>query len=73
MTKEQYLTSVGSDGAIFVGDPEHVAAKIIEDLQLDRFMLHLPIGSMPHEDVLKAIKLYGEKVAPIVRNHFKKK
>lgn len=76
MTKEQYLASVGPDGAIFVGDPEHVAAKIIkiiEDLQLDRFMLHLPIGSMPHEDVLKAIKLYGEKVAPIVRNHFKKK
>ncbi len=25
--------------------------RIIEDLQLDRFMLHLPIGSMPHEDV----------------------
>ena len=35
--------------------------RIIEDLQLDRFMLHLPIGPMPHEDVLKAIKLYGER------------
>ncbi len=47
--------------------------RIIEDLQLDRFMLHLPIGSMPHEDVLKAIKLYGEEVAPIVRRYFENK
>ena len=36
-------------------------------------MLHLPIGSMPHEDVLKAIKLYGEEVAPIVRRYFENK
>ena len=60
----------------FVGDPAHVAQKIIriiEDLQLDRFMLHLPIGSMPHEAVLKAIKLYGEEVAPIVRRYFENK
>ncbi len=58
------------------GDPEHVAAKIIgliEALELDRFMLHLPIGSMPHEDVLEAIRLYGEEVAPIVRDYFKER
>lgn len=76
MTKEQYLHSIGPDGAMFVGDPKAVAEKIIriiEDLSLDRFMLHLPIGSMPHEDVLKAIKLYGEEVAPLVRAHFNQK
>ena len=76
MTKKQYYASVGPNGAMFVGDPAHVAQKIIriiEDLQLDRFMLHLPIGSMPHEDVLKAIKLYGEEVAPIVRRYFENK
>lgn len=76
MTKEQYYASVGPNGAMFVGDPAHVAQKIIriiEDLQLNRFMLHLPIGSMPHEDVLKAIKLYGEEVAPIVRRYFENK
>lgn len=73
LTKEQYLASVGPNGAMFVGDPQAVAEKIIriiEDLQLDRFMLHLPLGSMPHEAVLQAIKLYGEEVAPIVRKHF---
>lgn len=76
MTKEQYLQSVGPTGAMFVGNPEMVAKKIIriiEDLSLDRFMLHLPVGSMPHEEVMKAIKLYGEKVAPIVRQHFAQK
>lgn len=76
MTKEQYLAGASEDGAIFVGDPEHVAKKIIgliEALELDRFMLHLPVGSMPHEEVLGAIKLYGEKVAPIVRKHFENK
>lgn len=76
MTKEQYLAGASEDGAIFVGDPEHVAKKIIgliEALELDRFMLHLPVGSMPHEEVLRAIKLYGEKVAPIVRKHFENK
>ena len=39
----------------------------IEALQLDRFLLHLPIGSMPHEAVLHAIELFGTKVAPQVR------
>ena len=76
MTKKQYYASVGPNGAMFVGDSTHVAQKIIrivEDLQLNRFMLHLPIGSMPHEDVLKAIKLYGEEVAPIVRRYFENK
>ena len=36
--------------------------KTIETLDLDRFFLHLPIGSMPHEDVLHAIELYGKEV-----------
>ena len=64
MTKEQYYASVGPNGAMFVGDPAHVAQKIIriiEGFTARSLHLHLPIGSMPHEDVLKAIKLYGEK------------
>ncbi|MFS1663220.1 LLM class flavin-dependent oxidoreductase [Streptococcus sp. zg-JUN1979] len=73
MTKADYLAAVGKDGAMIVGDPDHVAQKIIsliESLELNRFMLHLPVGSMPHQEVLKAIRLYGEQVAPKVRAHF---
>ncbi|GGE35202.1 LLM class flavin-dependent oxidoreductase [Streptococcus himalayensis] len=73
LTYDAYLKSVGEDGAMFVGDPDTVANKIIrvvEELGLDSFMLHLPVGSMPHEDTLKAIRLYGEQVAPKVRSYF---
>ncbi len=76
LTFEQYLNSVGDSGAMFVGSPEVVAEKmirVIEELNLDRFMLHLPIGSIPHEDTMKAIELFGTKVAPIVREYFANK
>ena len=61
---------------MFVGNPEEVVKKIIkiiEELGLDRFMLHLPIGSIPHEDVLKSIELYGTEVAPAVKEYFRNK
>lgn len=76
LTWEQYINSVGPDGAMFVGSPEDVANKLIrmiEELGLNRFMLHLPIGSIPHEDTMKAIELFGTKVAPIVRKYFENK
>ncbi len=44
--------------------------RMIEDLGLDRFMLHLPLGSMPHDQVLKAIELFGTQVAPKIRAYF---
>ena len=44
--------------------------RMIEDLGLDRFMLHLPLGSMPHDQVLRAIELFGTQVAPKVRAYF---
>jgi alkanesulfonate monooxygenase SsuD/methylene tetrahydromethanopterin reductase-like flavin-dependent oxidoreductase (luciferase family) len=58
------------EGALYVGDPKTVAEKIIhlrKNLGITRFMLHLPVGSMPHEDVMKAIELLGKEVAPMVR------
>ena len=59
-----------------MGSPETVAEKIIrmvELLDLDRFMIHMPIGSLPHENVMHSIQLFGEKVAPLVRKHFDEK
>ena len=74
LTFEQYLSSVSLEGAMLVGSPETVANKLIkmiEVLGLDRFMLHLPLGSMQYEDVLKAIELFGREVVPRVREYFK--
>lgn len=76
LTPEAYEYMVSEDGAMFVGDPQTVANKIIkvmETVGLNRFMIHLPTGSIPHEDTLKAIKLFGEEVAPIVRKYFENK
>ncbi|KRE59792.1 Atu2307/SP_0267 family LLM class monooxygenase [Paenibacillus sp. Soil750] len=58
------------EGALYVGDPKTVANKIIhmyKHLGFSRFFLHLPVGTMPHEDVMKAIELLGTEVAPRVR------
>lgn len=57
-------------GALYVGDPEFVAEKIIllrKNLGITRFFLHVNVGTMPHREVLHAIELLGTKVAPIVR------
>lgn len=63
------------EGALYVGDPETVAEKIIhlrKNVGITRFFLHVPIGSMPHEDVMRAIKLLGTEVAPRVREEISK-
>lgn len=73
---EKYEQLTGDDGVMFVGDPKSVAEKLIkmiEGLGINRFFLHLPIGSMKHEDVMESIRLFGEEVAPIVRKYFENK
>lgn len=62
-------------GALYVGDANTVAEKIIDlrkTVGITRFMLHVPVGSMPHEDVMKAIELLGKEVAPRVREEVAK-
>ena len=58
-----------------MGDSETVAPKIIhlrKNVGITRFMLHVPVGSMPHGDVLRAIELLGKEVAPRVREEISK-
>ena len=62
-------------GALYVGDPETVAHKIIDlrkNVGITRFMLHVPVGTMPHADVMRAIELLGTEVAPRVREEISK-
>jgi probable LLM family oxidoreductase len=58
------------EGALYVGDPKTVAEKIIylrKNVGITRFMLHVPLGTMPHEHVMRTIELLGKEVAPRVR------
>lgn len=63
------------EGALYVGDPETLARKIIhlrKHVGIRRFFLHVPVGTMPHEDVMRAIELLGTEVAPRVRDEVSK-
>ncbi|KYG26957.1 LLM class flavin-dependent oxidoreductase [Alkalihalobacillus trypoxylicola] len=74
-TRAAFDSARSSEGALYVGDPQTVADKIIDlrkNVGITRFMLHVPVGSMPHKQVMKAIQLLGEEVAPIVREEVAK-
>lgn len=69
-TRESFEEAAGPEGALMVGSPETVADKIVRSargLGLDRFSLKLSQGPLPHEHTMRAIELYGTRVAPLVR------
>lgn len=69
-TRATYDASRSPRGALYVGSPEYVTQKILllkQNLGIDRFFLHSPLGAMPHDAVLNSIRLLGEQVAPAVR------
>jgi probable LLM family oxidoreductase len=68
--RAHYEREAGPDGALFVGSPETVAAKIaatVKALGLSRFDLKYSNGTMPHDKLMTSIELYGTKVVPLVR------
>ncbi|SEM12876.1 probable oxidoreductase, LLM family [Mesobacillus persicus] len=74
-TRSSFDAARSFEGALYVGDSKTVADKIIhlrKNVGITRFMLHLPVGTMPHEDVMRAIELLGKEVAPIVRDEVSK-
>ena len=70
VTRAHFDRETGPNGALCVGSPETVAAKIIKTsraLGLSRFNLKYSNGTLPHDRMLAAIELIGTKVAPQVR------
>ncbi len=68
-TRDQFEAEV-AHGALFVGSPDTVAAKIaatVRALGLSRFDLKYSNGPMPHEQLMSCIELYGTEVVPRVR------
>ena len=69
-TKDRYLDEV-RHGALYVGSPETVARKIaatLRDLKIQRFDMKYATGPMPHDQLMRCLQLYGEKVIPMVRD-----
>lgn len=70
MSRAQFDASCSLQGANAVGDPREITDKILYQYELfghHRFLLQLTVGSIPHKEVLKAIDLFGSKVAPEIR------
>jgi len=69
-TKAQYNGGRSKEGALFIGSPEEVTDKILYMHQLfgiTRFIGHMDVGDPSHKEMMKAIELFGTKVAPEVR------
>jgi probable LLM family oxidoreductase len=68
--RREFEHAAGPDGALYVGSPATVAAKIlttVKALGLTRFDLKYSNGTLPHDLQMKSIELYGTKVVPLVR------
>ncbi len=69
VTREHFEQEADS-GALYVGSPETVAAKIIAThaaIGMQRFDMKYSNGRMPHEQLMQSIRLYGEEVIPAVK------
>jgi probable LLM family oxidoreductase len=70
ITRAQFDREAGPHGALCVGSPDTVAAKIVHTartLGLSRFNLKYSAGTLPHDAMMKSIELIGTRVAPRVR------
>ena len=68
MSDEAVEELIAPEGALFFGNPETVAAKIIrlhELMQIDRFEMH--VAHVDHALTMRSIELFGTEVAPLVR------
>jgi probable LLM family oxidoreductase len=69
-SRAQFEQAAGPHGNLVIGNPEVVAEKIVSLHKLfamDRIMIQMAIGTLPHREQLRAIELIGTKVAPMVR------
>ena len=71
VTRAHFDDQLGPTGAILVGSPETVAAKVARHAAalggIDRVTFQMDPGSLPHEKLLASIDLLGTAVAPALR------
>ena len=70
MSRAAFEASRTMRGANFVGSPQEVVDKILFQHQIfghQRFLLQFSVGTLPHEQVMRSIELFGTEVAPVIR------
>jgi probable LLM family oxidoreductase len=69
-TRSQFEAGRSRQGSLLVGSPQQVIDKILYETELfglDRFLLHISVGTLPHAQVMRSIELLGTFVAPVIR------
>lgn len=72
MSRYDFDAATSKQGALLVGSPQEVTEKILYEYELfghTRFLAQISLGAMPHDKIMRAIELLGDKVAPSVRKH----
>ncbi|UOQ74857.1 LLM class flavin-dependent oxidoreductase [Hymenobacter cellulosilyticus] len=71
VTRPQFDAQAGPTGALLVGSPEEVAAKIQRHSEalggITRVTFQMDVATLPHAQLLRAIELLGTRVAPLLR------
>ncbi|HEV8083535.1 MAG TPA: LLM class flavin-dependent oxidoreductase [Chitinophagaceae bacterium] len=69
-TREQFEFMRSPKGSLLAGSPQQVIDKILYEHELfgnTRFMVQFSVGTLPHKQMMHAIELFGNVVAPAVR------
>jgi probable LLM family oxidoreductase len=70
MTPQDFDAGRTLRGANFVGSPQDVIDKILFQHEIfghQRFLLQFSVGTLPHDQVMRCIELFGTEVAPVIR------
>src|SRR5207237_2107200 len=72
VTRARFDAQLTPDGALLIGAPEEVAAKVQRHSEalggISRITFQMNAASLPHDKMMNAIELLGTRVAPILRN-----
>jgi alkanesulfonate monooxygenase SsuD/methylene tetrahydromethanopterin reductase-like flavin-dependent oxidoreductase (luciferase family) len=70
VTRQHFDAQNSSKGALLIGGPEEIAAKILRHSEalggISRFTFQMDNAALPHEKLLQSIELIGSKVLPLV-------
>ena len=72
--KQQFETGRSPQGHLLIGDAEEAIDKILkmqELFGLTRFSAHMDVGGPSHSSLMKSIEIFGNKIAPKVRDALK--
>jgi len=73
--QQQYETGRSSHGHLIIGDANESIDKILylqKLFGLTRFSAHMDVGGPSHAMLMKSIEIFGDKIAPKVREAMRK-